>query len=162
MTGAHGILIAATFSDEPLMPAWIAIPIAMCAIVVVAAHVAAMYRSTDMPPSRRRIRVANAWLMVLAIPLLAFAVSIISPARQRTFILVWSAAAGLVFLILTVALIDILNNQRIYAKARRQLREQFERAKQDVALEMKRAAALSQGSNNPAPDAQPNQDQPRS
>lgn len=161
MTGAAGMLFAATFSDEPLMPAWIAIPIAMCAIVVVAAHVASMYRASDMPPSRRRIRIANAWLMVIAIPLLAFAVSIISPARHRTFILVWSAAAVLVFLVLTVALIDMLNNHRLYAKSRRDLREQFERAKREVASEMKRAAALSQGSNNPPSDAQRNQDQPQ-
>lgn len=161
MSPPAGLTIAATFSDEPLMPAWIAIPIAMAAIMVVAAHVASMYRASDMPPSRRRIRLANAWLMVITIPLLAFAVSIISPARQRTFVLVWSAAAGLVFLVLTVALIDMLNNHRLYTRSRLQLREQFERARREVADEMQRAATLSQGSNNAPSDAPRNHDQPQ-
>jgi len=143
--------IASSLSDVPLMPAWIALPIAMLAIIVVAAHVAAMYRDTLMPASRRRIRVANAWLMVIAIPLLASAVSIVSPARPRAFVLVWLAAVGLVMIILVVALIDLLNNHRLFAASRRDLRAEFERARAQVEREMRSASRADAGPHAPSP-----------
>lgn len=148
---SSGLLgVAANMTDEPLLPVWIAMPLAILAIVVVAAHVASMYRSGEIPPSRRRIRVANAWLMVVAIPLLACAVSVVTPARQRAFVLVWLAAIGLVLMILVVALIDVLNNHRLHARSRRALRQEFERARRAVADEMTRAAGIGVANN---PDA---------
>lgn len=114
------IFLGAT--NGPIAPAWAIIPVGFVALVVIALHVLQVMRS-DMPPSRRRIRVANGLLMMFTTPLSAFALSIVNPAtQQKLFAMSWILTIALVTLIFGLAWFDILNNLRIYRAEQREIR----------------------------------------
>ncbi|MEQ9096674.1 MAG: hypothetical protein RIE32_10465 [Phycisphaerales bacterium] len=103
-----------------LAPIWISGPLAMVTLVIVAAHLLAM-RGADMPESRRRIRTANGWLILITAPVLAIAFSVVSPANPRRFALVWAVAILLLGLVILMAFVDMANNLRLARHQRRQL-----------------------------------------
>ena len=103
-----------------IAPMWISGPLAMLTLVVVAAHLMAM-RSADMPESRRRIRTANGWLILITTPVLAIAFSVVSPANPRRFAMVWAVAIALLGLVILMAFVDIANNLRLANHQRREL-----------------------------------------
>lgn len=102
-----------------LAPMWISGPLAMITLVVVAAHLLAM-RGAAMPESRRRIRTANGWLILVATPVLAIAFSVVSPDHPRRFALVWAVAIAMLGLIIVMAFVDMANNLRLAHLQRRQ------------------------------------------
>ena len=95
-----------------LVPIWISAPLAMLTLVVIAGHLIAM-RSADMPESRKRIRTANGWLMLITTPVLAIAFSLVSSSNPRQFALVWAIAILLLGMVLVMAFVDIGNNMRL-------------------------------------------------
>jgi len=107
-----------------LLPMWVAAPMAMLALVVVAAHLITL-RTAAMPESRRRIRIANGWLMLVTIPVLAIAFGYASPASKRVFALAWAVATALVCMVLVLAFVDIANNLRLARRDRRRLRREL-------------------------------------
>jgi len=103
-----------------LVPIWVSAPLAMITLVAVAAHLTAM-RSAKIPESRKRIRTANGWLMLVTAPVLAIAFSVVSPAMPRRFALVWAIAILLLGLVLVMAFVDIGNNLRLARQHHRRL-----------------------------------------
>ncbi len=109
----------------PLVPTWLAISIASFMLLALMLHMT-WVRSAEMPESRRRIRTVNGWLMLGAIPLLAYAFGIAPPSQARLFVLVWAASVGLIGIIVMLAMLDILNNWRIHRRRAALLRREME------------------------------------
>ncbi|MEQ8844540.1 MAG: hypothetical protein RIB58_06770 [Phycisphaerales bacterium] len=109
-----------------LAPIWISGPLAMLALVVVAAHLMAM-RGATMPESRKRIRTANGWLILITVPMLAIAFSVVSPQQPRQFALVWAVAMMLIALVIIMAFVDMANNLRLSRKNRQKLQRELGR-----------------------------------
>lgn len=117
--------VAPGLPTHPLAPAWLVLPMAVATLLVLAAHVHAMHAATGIPRSRRRVRSINAGLMLVTVPVLAYAFGIATPARTQAFALAWSASALLLALIVLVALADVINTWRIHAEERRLLSAQM-------------------------------------
>lgn len=99
-------------SPSPLAPAWVAVPMGIVTLFVIMAHAAAL-REAPMPESRRRIRTANAVLMMCAVPLVTYALAIVPPANARPFVIAWTSVVCFLGIILMLALLDVLNTLRI-------------------------------------------------
>src|SRR6476659_3985942 len=126
-------------SSGPLAPVWLVVPIAVLTLLVIAAHVLALDKA-EMPHSRRRIRKVNGLLMMFTVPLVAYAFGVASPSQARVFVLVWMIVAGLVFLVLMLAMLDIVNTWRVTWNERRQLKRQIDSAKEAVRVLQARGA----------------------
>lgn len=105
-----------------LAPIWVSGPLAMLTLVVVAAHLIAM-RGAAMPESRKRIRTANGWLILITAPVLAIAFSVVSPQQPRQFAMVWAVAMLLIAMVLIMAFVDMANNLRLARRHRQQLKK---------------------------------------
>jgi len=93
----------------PFIPAWITLPLAAASMLTVAAHLLVVER-TSPRSVRRRIRLSNGWIMLIAIPLIAAGFSFIDPdAKPRMFLIVWSTIIGLVSISIALALADVVN-----------------------------------------------------
>jgi hypothetical protein len=135
--GAGSIL-----TSGPLAPVWLVVPLAVLALLVIAAHVLALDK-TEMPASRRRIRKVNGLLMMFTVPLVAYAFGVASPSQARLFVMVWMIVAGLVFLVLMLAMLDIVNTWRVTWNERRQLKRQIDSAKEAVRVLQSRGAGAT-------------------
>lgn len=118
-------LVAQSHSG-PLVTPWLVVPMAVMTLLLLAAHLTAIQRS-GMPESRRRIRTANGLLMMLVTPLAAYAFSLVTPADPRTFVLSFSIVVLLLGLILSLAVLDAINNLRLGRQARRELEVELRR-----------------------------------
>lgn len=102
---------------------WLVLPLGGLMLLIIAGHISATEERTT-PPSRRRIRVANGWVMLMLVPLLSAGFGVVSPAAHpRAFALVWLATISLLFVVLTLALMDIANTIRLTIRARRRLQD---------------------------------------
>lgn len=105
------------------MPPWLVVPATLLLMAAVAWHGQSLRRS-EHPASRKRIRLANASLMLLLLPLLATGLSLLSSERHpREWALVWIAVMGLVTLSVCLAIVDACNTLRLLRGARRELRK---------------------------------------
>lgn len=96
---------------------WIVFPPALALMFLFAWHMVATGASVA-PESRKRIRIANGWVMLLTIPLVAAGFSLVSADRQpRAFLLIWGAAIVLIFLTVALALADVVNTIRLARRA---------------------------------------------
>lgn len=83
-------------------------------MVVVAGHLLAMRRAKHLiPSSRYRIRSVNGGMMLALVPLLACAFSVVSPADQKLFALIWMTCVGLLGVVVVLACVDGINNIRL-------------------------------------------------
>jgi uncharacterized membrane protein YbhN (UPF0104 family) len=90
--------------------------------MVVAVHADRTLR-TPGDPVRRRIRLANAALMLLTLPLLATGFSLVNPAvHPRAWAVIWAVALGLLLLNIVLAVADVINTLRMLKRARQALR----------------------------------------
>lgn len=120
------------------IPAALAIPVAIIAMIVVAGHAQALMRAPEIPESRRRIRLANAVLMLLTIPLLTTGFSLISGASHpRLWVMIWMLSTLLIGMILILAVLDTANTVRLSRRRRQHLRASLSQYKQDL-LELAR------------------------
>lgn len=134
-------MIVLAVSSTPMVSTWIAVPVAAFAVVVIAAHMALMARS-EMPASRRRIRTATGWLMLMTCPLAAFAFGIATPGRPTEFLLAFMGLAGLLCIIILLAAIDLANTRRLVRQNRDELMQQWSRYQRE-------ARSASSGSDGP-------------
>jgi len=120
---------------DPIAPLWLVGPLAAIAMVTIAGYIIALGEAPDdrMPPHRRRIRTATAWLSLTVVPLIAHGFAIASTSEPRIFMLVWALATFLLALILVLAMIDLW----ILAIERRRLlkaqRDEVRRVRRELA-----------------------------
>ncbi|MFM9958553.1 MAG: hypothetical protein ACKVZJ_10785 [Phycisphaerales bacterium] len=108
-----------------LAPLWIGLPVAGAMMLLVAAHALAI-ADTDHPPSRKRIRQANAVLILLTVPLITIGVCVLSPQQHpREWALVWMGTFGMIALVIGLAIADMLNTLRLLRAARARLRSEL-------------------------------------
>jgi hypothetical protein len=124
----------------PLIPQWIAIGVGSLALLVIAAHLLSLNHATDIDPRRRRIRMANAVLMMITVPFVSYGFGIATPSRGRAYVLVWAVTAGLLFMIILVALIDMLHSWQLHRAHLREVRRQLALTR---GLEARAAAVLA-------------------
>ncbi|MCB9845388.1 MAG: hypothetical protein H6811_05330 [Phycisphaeraceae bacterium] len=129
----------------PLVSPWLAGPAAALTMVVIATHASAL-RSSGIPSSRRRIRSANAAVMLLTTPVIAYALAVANGPRE--FLLSWMAVIGLLTIVISLACIDMVNNTRLHRASRRDLRVQLMAARarlREAAAEARRQRDLHSG-----------------
>jgi hypothetical protein len=141
MAGAAFVMLFGAMPQGPLVPPWIALPVAGLVVLIIAVHMHAMARS-DMPASRRRIRTATGWIMLLTAPLTGYAFGVAAPSDPRAFVLVWLSVAGLLGIIIILACIDILNSGRL----RRARLEEISRQMQQLQARLRDEPASGKGS----------------
>ncbi len=104
--------------DLPFAPTWLVMPLALVTLILLIVHVLGVLKS-DMPASRRRIRIANGALMMICTPVAAYALGIAVPAQARVFAFAWVVLTGLVVVILFLAVMDMFNTWRLAMTERR-------------------------------------------
>ncbi|MBO6513664.1 MAG: hypothetical protein JJ974_06855 [Phycisphaerales bacterium] len=111
----------------PVAPSWIVLPLAMIALLIVAAHLLVLREHAigKMPESRRQIRMITGWVMMFTIPLIAYGFGIVSPANQQEFVLAWTCIVGLLCGIILLACVDAFNSVRLARKQTKALRAEF-------------------------------------
>ncbi len=111
----------------PIAPSWIVLPLAMLALLVVAAHLIVLREHAigKMPESRRQIRMVTGWVVMFTIPLVAYGFGIVSPRNEQDFLLAWTCIVGLLAGIVLMACIDAINSIRIARSQSRELRDRF-------------------------------------
>jgi hypothetical protein len=109
-----------------LVPPAVVLPIAAVLMLIVAAHLLAL-PAAQMPASRKRIRTTNGVVMLFTVPLVAYVFGLVTPANHTKFVLAWTAVAGLMLIIMVLAVLDVFNTVRINRQQKRELREQFQK-----------------------------------
>ncbi len=134
-------------ASGPLLSPWFAFPLAAFTMLVIAAHATAL-SNTQMPESRRTIRKINGMLMLIAVPLIAYAFSGVGSERPREYVLVWTASAALLAIIVFIALVDILNTARLHRAESRELRARIRKARAQLAQAAHEAARRRRSGKN--------------
>jgi hypothetical protein len=110
----------------PLLPAWLVLPMAVLTLLMLGGQFWAISAS-GMEVQRKRLRQATTFLMMLLTPMTAYGFAIAVPVRGREYVLVWGMIAALLFIVIMLALLDMLHSMRVYreqlAVVRRQLAE---------------------------------------
>jgi hypothetical protein len=111
-----------TLAISGVLPAWIVIPVTIALMLLVAGAITVAAKSTT-PASRRRVRLANGWVMLLTMPMAAAGFTLIDSALQpRLFVKVWILVIGLICISVVLAILDILNTARLARISRARLR----------------------------------------
>ncbi|HBS29305.1 MAG TPA: hypothetical protein DEB06_07605 [Phycisphaerales bacterium] len=127
-----------------VIPAWFTAPAAAIMTLAVLLHALATARSNH-PPSRKRIRIANAFVITAALPLLVLGFSVIDhAARPGQWTLVWMSALALLAISISLAMADVLNTLRLVARHQHRLRARLSTAR-DEALRAARSAKPARG-----------------
>tara|TARA_R110000782_G_scaffold57258_18_gene119755 strand:- start:53035 stop:53433 length:399 start_codon:yes stop_codon:yes gene_type:complete len=118
-------VVAWTLADGPLAPGWLVLPLAAVALIATAAHIIVLREAPKgaIPESRRRVRVATGWVILVTIPLTAYGFGIADPGRPGVFMTVWLAVIGLIGSILLLAMLDAANTLRLHRAESRRLRQ---------------------------------------
>lgn len=111
-----------TIANSGVLPAWLVLPITALLMLIIAGAITSAAKHTT-PASRRRIRLANGWVMLLTTPLAATGFSLIdSSAQPRLFVKVWVLVIGLIFISIVLAILDMLNTARLVRLSHQRLR----------------------------------------
>lgn len=119
---------------SPIVPAWFGLPMGAAVLVVLAGHLIWVGRS-GMEGRRRRLRIATSGCMMLATALLVYASSMVTPREPRSFVLAWVLTAGVVAMVLVLALVDVAHTLALHRAEVRSLREEFARSRGGPGLE---------------------------
>mgnify|MGYP003571200093 CR=1 FL=1 len=147
---------------SPIAPPWIVLPMGVLAAVTIGGHLMALreaVRRGEVPASRWRIRSCNGVIMLLTVPLAAYAFGVATPAHPGAFMLAWTGVTGLLGIILLLASIDIFNTWRLLRGQRRRDLRQIRQARralleQTVSLARARSAdRLRLGHDEPGESA---------
>ena len=134
-----------------LIPPVLVLPAAAAMLLVIAAHADATRRSRN-PPSRKRIRIANAVIATFAVPLLAIGFSVVDPAqRPGTWVIVWIAAIALLSMNILLAVLDITNTARLHRLQRTALRRKLGMSAAEFAALKAKTRACASRTRAPAP-----------
>lgn len=119
-------ILPAFVGSGPIAPAWVVLPMALLALVVLGLHLQGLRLDESVPPSRRRVRTVNAVVMMATTISLAYSFALADPALDpRDFALSWMTSVGLLFIVLLMGLIDSVNNIRLHVRTRRRLRNEL-------------------------------------
>lgn len=110
-----------TMQHFPLLPWWLTMPLGAVVLLIFARYLASL-GAVEMEPKRKRIRAANTVLMMLATPLIAYGFGVATPARGRAYIFVWVLICSLMFMIIMLAILDMLNTLRVRRVEVREMR----------------------------------------
>jgi uncharacterized protein involved in response to NO len=132
----------------PMAPRWAVITVSFLALLVIAIHILSLAR-TITHPSRKRIRIANGFLMMVGVVALAYAVGVASPDKPRQFTLAWTSVMSMMVLIVGMACLDALNNVRLNALERKAVRRELDLARLEV------LGVTSSGPRNEPPPSPP-------
>lgn len=113
------------------MPRWVIVVVALGALFVISVHILLLAHA-DTHPSRKRIRIANGFLMMVGVVALAYAIGMASPSNPRQFTLAWTFVMAMMAMIVGVSCIDALNSLRLHALERREVRRELDRARLEV------------------------------
>ncbi len=130
-----------------IAPAWVVLPVAGIALIVLAGHMQAMWeaaRRGAVPASRVRIRTVNGFVMMVTACLAAYGFGIVTPSEAGMFVLAWSAVAGLIGIVVMLAVVDAMNTARLSWRVRREAREIL---RDRVARELAEARAQRPGAD---------------
>lgn len=121
-----------TLAQGSLAPGWLVLPLAALALIATAAHIIALREAPkgSLPESRRRIRIATGWVILVTVPLTAYGFGIADPDRTGVFVLVWTASTGLIGTIVILALLDAANTVRLHRLASGRLRDELRRLRE--------------------------------
>lgn len=105
----------------PPVPILYTLPVAAILIAAVLAHLLIAVPRTS-PPSRRRIRRANGYVMLAVVPLVTVGFSGFDPRDQPgPWLLTWITATALLALAVALAVLDAANTIRLHRRARARL-----------------------------------------
>ena len=114
--------LANSGSYSGMLPAWFVLPATAVVMLIVAAAITAAAKYTT-PGSRRRIRIANGWVMLLTTPLAATGFTLIdSNTQPRLFFQIWILTIGLISISVTLAILDMVNTARLARLSHQQRR----------------------------------------
>lgn len=121
-----------TLGTGSLAPGWLVLPLAGVALLATAAHIVVLREAPAgaLPESRRRIRIATGWVIMVTIPLTAYAFGIATPSDAGVYLTVWMAVVALLGAILMLALLDAVNTMRLHRAAVRRLRAEYRRLRE--------------------------------
>lgn len=113
----------------PVAPRWLVLPLGGFTLVVVIWHLYTILRAdpASIHPARRRIRLANATVMLVLVPLIAYAFGVVTIDSPRLFAIAWLAVMGLLAVMVLLALMDSANTARMHVADRIELRREFRR-----------------------------------
>ncbi|HZW08352.1 MAG TPA: hypothetical protein VFF69_00475 [Phycisphaerales bacterium] len=98
---------------QGVLPPAVVLPLACLAVLVIAAHLAALGGATAMPLSRRRIRTASGVVMLITSAVLAYSFAYAPVSDPRRFTMAWSASVMLLAVVLGLGGLDAINNVRL-------------------------------------------------
>ena len=132
-----------------ILPQWLVLIPSAFVMLAIAAHVNAV-RDSDMPETRKRLRIANGVVMLFVVSMLACAMGVIRPDDQpRLFLIAWMSITLLLVAVVTLACLDVLHSLRIHRQTSRDLNRRFQSLRDH-------AAKLNQHDDEqPAEDTQP-------
>jgi undecaprenyl pyrophosphate phosphatase UppP len=110
-----------TMQGTPLVPWWLAMPVAAAVLVMLARYLLALFPA-EMEARRKRIRIANTFLMMLVTPLVAYGFGVVVPSRPRAYFFTWTLICSLLLMIIVLALLDMANSVRLHRTQVRELR----------------------------------------
>ncbi len=117
------------FDSGPVIPTIVCVPLGIIAMLTCAAHLLGPARRA-VPASRRRIRQANGFIMLVVIPLLTIGFGIIDPHRHpNQWLFTWVAAISLLTMAIGLALLDVVNTMRLHRVARQHLHKTLSKAR---------------------------------
>lgn len=134
-----------TLAISPMFPPWLVLPLAGIAFATIGGHLMALSRSS-MQRRRRRIRTANAMVLLGLTALITYAVGFVdmlpsgggSIGHVRAFVLVWMTIMGLVPVVLALAAMDVMNTIQMNREAAKELRRRLQMdAIRDVQIHIK-------------------------
>jgi hypothetical protein len=111
---------------SPLLPAWLVLPVAVLTLLVLGGQFWTM-SAAAMDGQRKRLRQATTFMLMLLTPVAAYGFGIAAPARGREYVFVWVLIAALLFIIIMLALLDMLHSLRLYRQQMSQVRAQIAR-----------------------------------
>ncbi len=111
------------------------------ALVILLALYALWAQRAPMEASRRRLRIATSLVMMVLLGVLSVALTSVTPASPRMFLLAWSAVVLLVGLVLMLAVMDGFNTMRLYNAERATIARQ-------VAMQMAKDAKERQAASS--------------
>jgi small-conductance mechanosensitive channel len=126
----------------------------MAAMVLVAGYILALRDAPDdsMPTWRRNIRHVTSVVILVTIPVLAYAFGVATPAHQRAFVLSWTAAVWMLGVVVLLAAIDLVDGARLTRRVRRERRALLRAAERAIAAAIERSNDQD-SDQSPAPAA---------
>ena len=145
------MMLATANLHLPVLPAWIALALTVMLGSVVWWHARSLFRS-DIPPSRHRIRLANAAVTMLLAPVLGLSFGVVHPGMPELWVMCWSVAIALLAITILLAMLDTANNVRLHHAERRDLQAGLAAAR---ATMRHAASAASSALHRHSPDSGP-------